>query len=520
MASGARTLSIEKALDAAGFGPFQMKLFVLCGLGWSADVGEIRLIGFLLDGHTLEFELTPSEKWVLSAIFFLGMFLGAWLWGIVADRCGRKHAFTATCALTFSFGAGSALSGSAAALAVCRFGVGLGLGGNLAVDFSMFLEYLPSEYRGRATVWLTGWSAIGNIWASGLAWAVIPDYGWRPYVVLCAAPLLPAMILRLRVKESPRYLLISGLPAEAAEVIVDIARGNGRLDQLPRASEAGGAGFTLEVAADADAVRASRGSWRLLCSPAILRSLIPLCVIWFCVSAGFYGQSINLPSFLRQKNLSEEEGYLGVLLAVCAEIPGVILGGYLVDRIGRIMTLRLAMLGCCCMLLLFSQVTTVRGVTAVTVAFEFCSSMVWGAAYLYTPEVLPTPIRAVGLGACSAVTRVAGMLSPGLGQMLSGRDMLGESIVLYALIYAVGGLVTCTLPVETSGQNLSDGTLMSSSERGGGGGGGETSHLFSAVDAMGSDDEEAADAAASSSGSGGGVSRGGKKGYAPVGAEP
>ena len=72
----------------------------------------------------------------------------------------------------------------------------------------------------------TGRSAIGNIWASGLAWAVIPNYGWRPYVVLCAAPLLPAMILRLKVKESPRYLLISGEAAEAAEVIVDIARGN------------------------------------------------------------------------------------------------------------------------------------------------------------------------------------------------------------------------------------------------------------------------------------------------------
>ena len=153
----ATVITIEQALDAAGFGPFQMKLFVLCGLGWSADVGEIRLIGFLLDGHTLEFELSPSEKWVLSAIFFVGMFLGAWLWGIVADRCGRKHAFTATCCLTFTFGSGSALANSATALAMCRFAVGLGLGGNLAVDFSMFLEYLPSEYRGRATVWLTGW---------------------------------------------------------------------------------------------------------------------------------------------------------------------------------------------------------------------------------------------------------------------------------------------------------------------------------------------------------------------------
>ena len=156
------------------------------------------------------------------------------------------------------------------------------------------------------------------------------------------------------------------------------------------------------------------------------------------------------------------------------------------------------------MLLLFSRVTTVHGVMAVTMAFEFSSSMVWGAAYLYTPEVLPTPIRAVGLGACSATTRVAGMLSPGLGQMLSARDMLGESIVLYALIYAVGACVTCALSVETSGQALSDGTMLSDRDKG------ESSPLVSRTDAVSGEHGGGVDA----------MTRGGRRGYAPVAADP
>ena len=125
-----------------------MRLFILCGFGWSADVGEIRLIGFLLDGHTLEFELTAGERWVLSAVLFLGMFIGAWFWGLVADRFGRKHAFTATCALTFTFGAGSALSDSAAALAACRFGAP----GPLAPCFPTTLSsgaFAPRNSQGR-----------------------------------------------------------------------------------------------------------------------------------------------------------------------------------------------------------------------------------------------------------------------------------------------------------------------------------------------------------------------------------
>ena len=225
--SPAAALGVEEALDLAGFGAFQWRLFVICGLGWSADVGEIRLIGFLLKEHTLGWETSAAERSALSAVLFVGMFVGALLWGWVADYFGRKQAFTATCALTFTFGVGSALASGTVALAACRFGVGVGLGGNLAVDFSMFLEYLPAAYRGRATVWLTGWSAFGNIWSTALAWALIPTYGWRPYVVACALPLLPVMVARFFVEESPRYLLVSGRPEAAAKVILDIARGNG-----------------------------------------------------------------------------------------------------------------------------------------------------------------------------------------------------------------------------------------------------------------------------------------------------
>ena len=125
-----------------------MRLFILCGFGWSADVGEIRLIGFLLDGHTLEFELTAGERWVLSAVLFLGMFIGAWFWGLVADRFGRKHAFTATCALTFTFGAGSALSDSAAALAACRFGAPAQPGSLLTCN-SLERGVRPTQFPGQ-----------------------------------------------------------------------------------------------------------------------------------------------------------------------------------------------------------------------------------------------------------------------------------------------------------------------------------------------------------------------------------
>lgn len=147
-------LDVDTALDLAGFGQHQRWLFVVIGLGWSPDVGELRLIGFLLQGDVLGWQVSTAENSVLSSVLFVGMFTGAWFWGIVADRVSRSFAFTMTCILTLVMGVGSAFSLSVSWFGVARFGVGLGLGGNLATSFSMFVEYLPASHRGKATVWL------------------------------------------------------------------------------------------------------------------------------------------------------------------------------------------------------------------------------------------------------------------------------------------------------------------------------------------------------------------------------
>lgn len=97
--AGGAALSVEEALDLAGFGAFQWRLFVVCGLGWSADVAEIRLIGFLLNEGVLGWRTTAAERSALSAVMFVGMMSGALIWGVAADALGRKPVFTATCAL-------------------------------------------------------------------------------------------------------------------------------------------------------------------------------------------------------------------------------------------------------------------------------------------------------------------------------------------------------------------------------------------------------------------------------------
>ena len=161
---------IAALLEAAGFGRYQHHLFVVCGIGeklwrfsctgfnltragWAADIANLVAASFLPGAIETEWPDTSNTEASLPAsASFLGMLFGSVFWGALADRCGRRPAFLWTCAVAGGFGFASALSPSLIWLALGRLLTGFGLGGNLAIDFSLFMEYVPMQQRGRILI--------------------------------------------------------------------------------------------------------------------------------------------------------------------------------------------------------------------------------------------------------------------------------------------------------------------------------------------------------------------------------
>ena len=85
-----KEITLDECVTQLGFGKFQVKLFLVLSVLWVADAMEIMMIGFISPALACEFNLTDSAKAVLTTMVFMGMFLGAFFWGIVADRYGRK----------------------------------------------------------------------------------------------------------------------------------------------------------------------------------------------------------------------------------------------------------------------------------------------------------------------------------------------------------------------------------------------------------------------------------------------
>lgn len=436
----ATTISFDNAIQQVGFGRFQTKLMIICGLGWAADAMEVLLISFALPAIAQEWNLTNTQKGLLGTAIFLGMLVGALVWGRVSDLFGRKVGFISTVAIDSVFGLLSAFAPSFAWLVILRSLTGFGVGGTLPVDYSIFAEYLPKEKRGRYLVLLESFWALGVIAAAGLAWLIVPRLGWRWLLAVSAIPGIIIFFIRRHVPESPRYLLVNGQPEKARQVLELVARENGtHLPNLPLRP--------VKEVAQPPATD--------LLKPGLRRTTLLLWLMWFAISLGYYGVFTWLPTFFKASGMAALPVYQNTFILALAQLPGYFSAAYLVERWGRRRTLAFYMVASGVFTYLFAAATSLNLLVAMGIWMSFFTLGAWGALYAYTPEAYPTNLRGTGMGAASGWTRIAGALAPSLGAVLIGAS-LALPLTIFALAFVVGGVAALGLPLETSQRELAD----------------------------------------------------------------
>ena len=435
-----RATTVQEAVDRIGFGRFQKRLLAVCGVTWAADGAEVLLLGFALPSIIGEFGITTAQGGLIASATFAGMLVGAWFWGTISDYIGRRLGFQLTVMIFALFGLLSAFAPSWEWLLILRFVTGFGLGGALPLDFSLYAEFLPTENRGRRLVLLESFWAVGTIIAAGLAWLIVPSFGWRPLLATSALAAVLVLWIRSTIPESPRYLAISGKRDEAREILAGIARTNGR----PEPEE--------ELVADERQEGNPVGKlWR----PGLGRSTLMLWLAWFCISLAYYGIFTWLPQAFVQQGFSSLQTYQNTFLLALAQLPGFFSAAYLIERWGRRNTLGVYLIASGVFTFLFATVTGFTGLLASAMLMSFFALGAWGSLYAWTPELYPTEIRTTGMGWASGMARVAGIITPTLGGILFGFALV-SALSTWAAAFVVGGIVVFLLGVETKRRGLSD----------------------------------------------------------------
>jgi SHS family lactate transporter-like MFS transporter len=183
----------------------QRNTFIACFLGWSLDAFDFFILVFCVSALATEFHTKVSA--ITEAIFLtLAMRpVGAFLFGLMADRLGRRPALMVDIIAYSVFELASAFAPSLKVFLIMRALFGIAMGGEWGVGAALAFETLPAKGRGFFSGLLQEGYAAGYLMAA-LAYAVAFRFvGWRGMFVIGALPAFLVIYIRTKVDESPAW---------------------------------------------------------------------------------------------------------------------------------------------------------------------------------------------------------------------------------------------------------------------------------------------------------------------------
>ena len=221
-AEAAQAANIAARLERLPLTSYQKAIFAIIATAWFFDSMDLGALTFVLGSIKQTFQLTTAEAGLLSSMSFFGMFIGAAVSGVMADKFGRSRVFQIS---MIFWGLGSLFAGlstTATMLGASRLLLGFGMGMEFPVAQSMVSEIMPAEKRGRYIAFLEGFWPIGFIASGLLIYFVLQVSDWHTVFILQAIPALFVLVIRRYVPESPRWLAAHGHSERAEQVMQGI----------------------------------------------------------------------------------------------------------------------------------------------------------------------------------------------------------------------------------------------------------------------------------------------------------
>jgi putative MFS transporter len=433
---------------------YQRKLFAIIATAWFFDSMDLGLMTFVLGSIKAEFGLSASQAGLLASSSFFGMFLGAAIAGMLADKFGRKPIFQIS---MIFWGIGSFMCGFAHdvnSLMAYRVLLGFGMGMEFPIGLSMVSEIVPAKSRGKYVATLEGFWPIGFIAAGVFAYFLLPVIGWRGIFIALSVPAVFVFVVRRMVPESPRWLEDMGRKHEADAVMNRIEAG------VQRAYGAALPPVLASASASAPARADRKALFGELWRGPYARRTVMLWSTWFFALLGYYGLTTWLGALLQQAGYEVTKSVLYTVYISLAGIPGFIFSAWLLEKWGRKPTCALMLLGSAAAAYAYGQAAgqklPIEQLIGSGLLMQFFLFGMWSVLYAYTPELYPTRTRATGSGFASSIGRLGSLAGPyAIGLLLPVWGQAG-AFTLGAASFVIAAISVLLLGVETKGKALEE----------------------------------------------------------------
>lgn len=357
-----------------------------------------------------EWNITCTEnQWKLSLVgtcHFAGIIVGSAVFGVLADRFGRKLNFIFCILLMTVSGVLQVFSPEYITFAVLIFVNAVGTAGVYPLAFILGVEMVGKNKREVTGIVLNYFYAIGEALVALFAWL---SKDWKHLQVTVSAPAIVFIGYYWLIPESVRWLMANSQKQKAKQVVIKVAKFNKvQLSESLLSSFAENQSKNFTDGSSEEGEKIFPVIKQMAKSGKLGGRFIIVYFIWAVMAFIFYGLSINSTTLSGNK-------YINFALVSLIEIPGYSLAWICIQKLGRkpSMVLSLWLCGITCTLTIFvSKFAQNWAVIVLFLLGKMGVTSAFGVAYVHTAEMLPTIVRSGGVGVASTVARIGALLAP------------------------------------------------------------------------------------------------------------
>ncbi|NDV10410.1 MFS transporter [Rhodococcus sp. IEGM 248] len=413
------------------------------GLTFLVETFDNVMFASVAPAIRVEWDLTLGEIGLLASSVFIGMFIGAVVGGRLSDRIGRKPVLVAGCLIFGLSSLTSAFAPSPEWLLALRIVTGIGMQAAVGVLLVVVSEMFPSARRGRFFTMLTfiGFAAVPITSFTALAIVPTGPSAWRWVFAIGGAGIVIALLVLRFVPETVRWQVAhnrSKAATRTVELLETAAQKGGKLlsapQQLPPV--------------------ASQQRLRDLFRGTVLRRLVVMCsafgIYLFCL-VGFQAW---IPTILTSRGMEQTAALQFASIVSLSTIFGPVIIYFIADRIERKVILFVSSVITATAMLTFAF----SGDPVISIVASFVASMAATSMtvsfYAYIPEVFPTALRGVGVGAVNGAARVTGFLSGISVAAIYSAWGFQWLYTILAGLFLVAGTIILVFGVRTTNRSL------------------------------------------------------------------
>jgi MFS transporter, putative metabolite:H+ symporter len=421
---------------------------IVIGSATFFDAYTVLAIAYAMPVLAREWNLTPGQIGTIISAGYLGQVFGALFFGWLAERIGRLNVLLITVVIFTSMDFACLFAWNASSMIAFRFFQGIGTGGEVPVASAYMNEFVSAKRRGRFFLLYEVLFLFGLLAAGLIGYFLVPVYGWRAMFVVGLVPAILTIPMRWFMVESPRWLLSVGRVQRASDLVARMEDGFRRR------------GISLEKpTAAVHPLDKARSDIRELFKGIYLRRTVLLTALWVCSYMIANGLITWLPTLYRQifeLPLQTSLAYGFTTSAVgCA---AALLCALYIDKVGRKIWYTLAFFLAAVPMAILAALgaTSAHEVLIFVTATYAIIQTVTFSLYLYSAELYPTRLRAVGAGFGSAWLRVASSIGPLLVGWVVGSYSINYVFVVFGIVLVIGGVICLLFAPETKGRVLEE----------------------------------------------------------------